>query len=202
LWGVTFLNEDQYESHSDILSDYLKSLFGIEPLTTKEEHALAERIQQGDENALNKLVKHNLRFVVYLLRNTTAWRYGKTPPEDLLAMGNEQLVISARRWIPTNNARFATYARSFILRGVTRELDNTEKLIRLPINIMEAIKKMNYNERALAQVLNRKPKISEIATMMGVSVEKVRQLQFHLMREPISIDGKNNEEAIHEDDIE
>jgi len=81
-------------------------------------------------------------------------------------------------------------------------MDNTEKLIRLPINIMEAIKKMNYNERALAQVLNRKPKISEIATMMGVSVEKVRQLQFHLMREPISIDGRNNEEAIHEDDIE
>jgi RNA polymerase primary sigma factor len=196
------LTDEHNEKQSDILSDYLQSLFGIDPLSTEEEHNLAVRIQKGDEKALEKLVKHNLRFVVYLLRNTTSWNYGKTPQEDLLAIGNEQLLISARRWIPKNNARFATYARSFILRGVTRELDNTEKLIRLPVNIMEAVKKMNYNERALSQVLNRRPKISEIATMMGVTEDRVRQLQSYLIREPMSIDHRINEEMMFEEESE
>ena len=196
------MTDEHNEKQSDILSDYLQSLFGIDPLSTEEEHDLAARIQKGDEKALEKLVKHNLRFVVYLLRNTTSWNYGKTPQEDLLAIGNEQLLISARRWIPKNNARFATYARSFILRGVTRELDNTEKLIRLPVNIMEAVKKMNYNERALSQVLNRRPKISEIATMMGVTEDRVRQLQAYLIREPMSIDHRINEEMMFEEESE
>jgi len=81
--------------------------------------------QYGDQKALDKLIKHNLRFVVYVVRKMTYWKYGKMPLEDLLAMGNEQLTIAARRWTPTNNARFATYAKSFIEKGIRREMDNT-----------------------------------------------------------------------------
>ena len=101
---------------------------------------------------------------------------------------------------PTNNARFATYARSFIEKGVRRELDNTANLIRLPVNIMEAVKKMNYNERALSQVLGRKPKISEVATMMGVDEERVRLLQSYLTREPVSLEHLNEERFLEEQD--
>jgi RNA polymerase primary sigma factor len=191
------LNDDQPK---DILTDYLQSLYGIDPLPTEEEHRLAIRISQGDERALDKLVKHNLRFVVYIVRKMTAWKYSRMPVEDLLAMGNEHLIIAARRWVPMNNARFATYAKSFIERGVKRELDNTGNLIRLPVNIMEAIKKMNYNERALSQVLGRKPKESEVATMMGVDEERVRQLQSYLTREPVSLDHINEERFLEEHD--
>ena len=94
------------------------------------------------------------------------------------------------------------YAKSFIEKGVRRELDNTANMIRLPVNIMEAVKKMNYNEKALSQVLGRKPKLSEIATMMGVDENRVRQLQSYLMREPVSIEHKLNEELIWEDQDE
>jgi RNA polymerase primary sigma factor len=191
------LNE---EPSTDILTDYLQSLYGIDPLPTEEEHKLAARIGQGDQAALNKLIRHNLRFVVFVLRKMTAWKYSRMPLEDLLAMGNEQLLIAARRWVPTNNARFATYAKSFIEKGVRRELDNTANIIRLPVNIMEAIKKMNYNERALSQVLGRKPKESEIATMMGVDEERVRQLQSYLTREPVSLDHINEERFLEEHD--
>lgn len=191
------MNDDQPK---DILTDYLQSLYGIDPLPTEEEHRLAIRISQGDERALDKLVKHNLRFVVYIVRKMTAWKYSRMPVEDLLAMGNEHLIIAARRWVPMNNARFATYAKSFIERGVKRELDNTGNLIRLPVNIMEAIKKMNYNERALSQVLGRKPKESEVATMMGVDEERVRQLQSYLTREPVSLDHINEERFLEEHD--
>lgn len=183
-----------------ILNDYLQSLYGIDILPLEEEQRLAYRIQQGDSAALDRLIRHNLRFVVYLVSKMTAWQYGNVPLEDLISMGNEQLLIAARRWTPTNNARFATYARSFIERGVKRELDNTSNLIRLPVNVMEQVKKMHFNERALTQVLGRKPKLSEIATMMGTDEEKVRLLQSYLVREPVSLDHINDEKFLEEHD--
>jgi len=176
-------------STKDIKTDYLQSLYGIEPLSTLEEHALAERIQKGDDQALNKLVTHNLRFVSHVVTKMTAWQHGKVPMEDILAMGNEQLLIAARRWKPTNNAKFATYAKSFILKGVRRELDNTSNIIRLPVNIAEAIKKLNYNERALSQVLGRKPTVHELATILDTTTAKIHQLRGHINKEPVSLDS-------------
>ena len=75
-------------TENDILSDYLQSLYGIEPLTIPQEHDLAIRIAQGDEDALDKLITHNLRFVVYIVRQMTAWNHGKVPVEYMIAMGN------------------------------------------------------------------------------------------------------------------
>lgn len=184
----------------DIKTDYLQSLYGIEPLSTQEEHALAERIQQGDDEALDKLVTHNLRFVSHVVTKMTAWQHGKVPMEDILAMGNEQLLIAARRWKPTNNAKFATYAKSFILKGVRRELDNTSNIIRLPVNIAEALKKMNYNERALSQVLGRKPTVQELATILGISTAKIHQLKGYISREPISLDNIEQDKHFEEQD--
>lgn len=187
---------DNYEA----LNQYLQSLYGIEPLPVEEEHNLSERIQAGDDKALNKLVTHNLRFVVFLLKNTSAWKHGSMPTEDLISIGNEQLVKAARRWKPTNNARFATYARSFILKGTRRELDNISHMIRLPVNINEQIKKMNYNERALSQVLGRKPKMSEVATMMGVHESDVLKLQTYIGREPVSLESIDEERYVEDED--
>jgi RNA polymerase primary sigma factor len=183
---------------NDLLSGYLQSLYGIEPLSTKEEHQLAKLIKQGDQDALGKLIKHNLRFVVYVVRGMTAWHHGKVPVEDMIAMGNEAMLTAALRWTPTNNAKFATYAKPFIFKGVRRELDNTSNLIRLPVNIMEAVKKLNYNERALTQVLGRKPKTSELATVMGVSESRIDQIRGFISREPVSLDHINQEKFLEE----
>ena len=183
---------------NDILSDYLQALYGVEPLEVAEEHRLAKLIAKGDDLALEKLVTHNLRFVVYVVRKMTAWHHGKVPVEDILAMGNEALLIAAKRWEPKNNARFATYAKSFIEKGVRRDLDNTANLIRLPINIMEQIKKLNYNKRNLTQILGREPKISELATIMGVSEGKIHQLQGHINKEPISLNNLKQEKYAEE----
>ena len=185
-------------NEKDIKTDYLQSLYGIEPLSTAEEHALAERIQTGDDEALDKLVLHNLRFVSHVVTKMTAWQHGKVPMEDILAMGNEQLLIAARRWRPTNNAKFATYAKSFILKGVRRELDNTGNIIRLPVNIAEALKKMSYNERALSQVLGRKPTVQELATILGTTTAKIHQLRGYISREPISLDNIENDKHFEE----
>ena len=95
---------------NDLLSTYLQSLYGIEPLSLAEEHQLSKAIQEGDEGALDKLITHNLRFVIYLVRGMTAWQHGKVPVEDIVAMGNEALLKAGRRWKPKNNSRLATYS--------------------------------------------------------------------------------------------
>jgi RNA polymerase primary sigma factor len=179
--------------NQDILSDYLQSLYGIDPLSTQEEHQLAKRIQAGDLGALDTLVTHNLRFVVYIVRKMTAWTHGTVPVEDMVAMGNEALLVSAKRWKPKNNAKFATYAKPFIEKGVRRELDNTANLIRLPINVMEQVKRLSYNERVLTQMLGRKPKNKELAAIMQTSEQELSQLQIHMAMEPVSIEHLNTE---------
>ena len=119
----------------DLLTTYLQGMLNedIGGLTKEEEYSLAKRIKEGDKGALDTLIRHNLRLVVYMLRKTTAWQHSSVPPEDLIQMGNEALILSAMQWTPTKNARFASYAGNYILRSVTRQLDNTERMIRLPL---------------------------------------------------------------------
>lgn len=183
---------------NDLLSDYLQGLYGIEPLDTEEEHRLAKLIQQGDDVALDKLVTHNLRFVVHVVTKLSAWNHGKMPKEDILAIGNECLLQAGRQWVPTNNAKFATYAKNFIQRGVTRELDNTSDIIRLPINIKEQIKKLSYTERSMYQILGRKPKVSELSQITKFSEGKVNQLRGYISREPVSLDSLNQDQYTDE----
>jgi RNA polymerase primary sigma factor len=183
---------------NDLLTDYLQSLYGIEPLPTQEEHRLAGLIAKGDNKALEKLITHNLRFVVYIVRQMTAWQYGKVPVEDMIAMGNEALFKAAKEWKPTNNAKFATFAKSFIFMDVRRGLDNTTNLIRLPINIMEDIKKLNYHTKILIQNLGREPNVTELANVLHTSEEKVRQIQGHINKEPISINNLRQENHVEE----
>jgi DNA-directed RNA polymerase sigma subunit (sigma70/sigma32) len=189
-------------SEKDIKTDYLQELMrmDIPMLSLEEERALGLKIAKGDTKALDKLVKHNLRFVPYVLKKGTYWQHGKTPVEDVIGIGNEMLIMAAKRWKPMGNIRFSAFARSFIIRGVQRELDNTSNIIRLPINIMEGIKRMNYNEQALAQVLGRKPTVHELAVVMDVSASKINQLKGYLSREPVSLDSLNQEKHSEENE--
>lgn len=189
-------------SDNDIKTDYLQELMrmDIPMLSLDEERALGLRIAKGDHKALDKLVKHNLRFVPYVLKNGSYWQHSKMPVEDVIGIGNEMLIIAAKRWKPMGNIRFSAFARSFIVRGVQRELDNTSNIIRLPINIMEAIKRMNYNEQALAQVLGRTPTVQELSTLMDVQPSKIHQLKGYLSREPVSLDALNQEKHSEENE--
>ena len=180
----------------DIKSDYLQELLQLDipTLPIAYEHELGHRIQQGDEEAFEELVHHNLRLVLYMVsKKMTAWHHGKTPLEDLIGMGNEALILAARKWVPKKNVRFSSYACFFIRRFVLRELNNTENIIRLPVNIMQAIKKMRYEERVLSQILGREPTIAELAKVLNVNTSRIHQLRGYLSREPISLDSQESE---------
>lgn len=186
----------------DIKTDYLQELMriNIPVLPFEEQKALAERIQQGDEEALDKLVTHSLRFVLHTVSKMSCWQHSKVPHEDIIAIGNEMLIVAAKRWKPIGNIKFSAFARKFIIRGVQRELDNTANIIRLPVNIMEALKKMNYNERALSQVLGRKPTVQELATILDTTPAKIHQLKGYISREPISLDNIEQDKHFEEQD--
>ena len=186
----------------DIKTDYLQELMriNIPVLPFEEQKALAERIQKGDEEALDKLVTHSLRFVLHTVSKMSCWQHSKVPHEDIIAIGNEMLIVAAKRWKPIGNIKFSAFARKFIIRGVQRELDNTANIIRLPVNIMEALKKMNYNERALSQVLGRNPTVQELATILNTTPTKVHQLKGYISREPISLDNIEQDKHFEEQD--
>ena len=186
----------------DIKTNYLQELMriNIPVLPFEEQKALAERIQKGDEEALDKLVTHSLRFVLHTVSKMSCWQHSKVPHEDIIAIGNEMLIVAAKRWKPIGNIKFSAFARKFIIRGVQRELDNTANIIRLPVNIMEALKKMNYNERALSQVLGRKPTVQELATILDTTPAKIHQLKGYISREPVSLDSISEEKHFEEQD--
>jgi RNA polymerase primary sigma factor len=186
-------------ANNDLLTTYLQGMLtkGIKTLTKEEEYELATQIANGDKKALETLITHNLRLVVFVIRKMTAWNYSAVPAEDLIQMGNEALILAAAKWTPTKGARFAAYAGNYIIRYVTRQLDNTERLIRLPVNIVEAIKRMNYLDRTLKQSLGREPTPKELAALMGVSSRRISQLRGYIQREPVSLDAILND--MHEE---
>ena len=182
------------------LSDFLRSLYAIPMLTKEEEESLSRRIQAGDDSALDKLIKHNLRFVVSIIKDTAEWHHGSVPMEDLLAMGNEALLKAGKRWVPKNNARFVTYAKNFILKDVRRGIDNYGNIIRIPVNVAEEIRLMKYNERILTQRLGREPKTKELADAMEIHESRITRLRGYILREPVSLDAYNQEKFQEDSD--
>lgn len=170
-------------------------------LPIQEEERLSKMIQAGDSAALDKLIRHNLRFVISVVKDMPVWYNSNVPVEDLVAIGNEALLKAAMRWVPKNNARFATYAKPFIIKGVRRALDNEWAMIRIPVNIVEEIRRMKYLERVLFQELGREPTYRELADKMKVHESKIEDLQNILVLEPTSLEGHSHEK-FHEENEE
>lgn len=174
-------------------SSYVHRLYDVQPLPLAEEERLAGMIAAGDQKALEKLVRHNLRFVISIVRDTPSWHHSGVPFEDLVAMGNEAMIKAAKKWKPKNGSRFATYAKPYIQRGVRRSLDNEWSMIRIPVNIAEEIRKMKYTERVMMQELNRNPTDFELADRLKIHHSKISELRSVVGMEPTSLDGQHQE---------
>jgi RNA polymerase primary sigma factor len=188
------------KSRKNALTDYLQSLYDIPTLSVQEEARLASKIAQGDEMALDKLVTHNLRFVVSIIKKMPNWSHSNMPMEDLLSFGNEALINAAKKWKPIGKIRFASYAKQFILLDVQRGVANTKNIIRLPVNIVEEVRRQKYKERILSQKLQRTPSPTELANFMGVSVERVIYIDSIISKEPVSLNTLNTEHLEGQDD--
>ena len=164
------------ESSYDSIQMYLREIGQYPLLTALEERTLAKRIVDGDDEARNLLARANLRLVVSIAKKYV----GRSPDLtllDLIQEGNLGLFKAVDKFDFTKGFKFSTYATWWIRQAITRALADQSRTIRIPVHMVETMAKYKQVSRRLAQDFGRDPMPEEIATEMGVEVEKIYQIE-------------------------
>jgi RNA polymerase primary sigma factor len=154
----------------DILQIYFSQIKAYPLLEPDEELALARMIQQGDQEALHKLIRSNLRLVVKIAR---AYAAPDVPFMDLVQEGNLGLMHAAEKFDYAKNFRFCTYASWWIRQFIARYLTNKRRVVRLPHRKEEMLRKIQRTYHILSQVLMHQPRAEDIADELGISVQDI-----------------------------
>ena len=164
------------ESTYDSIQMYLREIGQYALLTGVEERTLAKRITEGDTEAKNLLARANLRLVVSIAKKYV----GRSPDLtllDLIQEGNIGLFRAVDKFDYTKGYKFSTYATWWIRQAITRALADQSRTIRIPVHMVETIAKYKQVVRRLSQDLGRDPLAEEIATEMGVDVDKIYTIE-------------------------
>ena len=154
------------------LDKYLQEIGKVNLITADEEVELAQRIKAGDQAALEKLTKANLRFVVSVAKQYQ--NQGLTLP-DLINEGNLGLIKAAQRFDETRGFKFISYAVWWIRQSILQALAEQSRIVRLPLNKIGSINKINKTFAFLEQAHERVPSAEEIAKELDMTVEDVKQ---------------------------
>ena len=154
------------------LDKYLQEIGKVDLITADEEVELAQRIKAGDQIALEKLTKANLRFVVSVAKQYQ--NQGLTLP-DLINEGNLGLIKAAQRFDETRGFKFISYAVWWIRQSILQALAEQSRIVRLPLNKIGSINKINKTFAFLEQAHERMPSPEEIAKELDMTVDDVKQ---------------------------
>lgn len=174
----------------DSVKMYLKDIGQVPLLQSDEEKELAQRMSEGDVAAKNRLSEANLRLVVSIAK-----RYvGRgTQFLDLIQEGNLGLMKAVEKFDYTKGFKFSTYATWWIKQSITRAIADQARTIRIPVHMVETINKTGRVSRQLLQTLGREPTTAEIAEKMGITEEKVIEIQ-KIAQDPVSLEKPIGEE--------
>ncbi|HEY4503599.1 MAG TPA: sigma-70 family RNA polymerase sigma factor [Candidatus Paceibacterota bacterium] len=164
------------DSSYDSIQMYLKEIGQYPLISGSNEKELAKRIQAGDLEAKNLLARANLRLVVSIAKKYV----GRSPDLtllDLIQEGNLGLFKAVDKFDWTKGYKFSTYATWWIRQAITRALADQSRTIRVPVHMVETIAKYKQVVRRLSQDLGREPLADEIATEMGLDVEKIYNIE-------------------------
>jgi len=154
------------------LDKYLQEIGRVELITAEEEVDLARKIKQGDQAALEKLTKANLRFVVSVSKQYQ--NQGLSLP-DLINEGNLGLIKAAQRFDETRGFKFISYAVWWIRQSILQALAEQSRIVRLPLNKIGSINKINKTFAKLEQEFEREPSLDEIAVALELSPEDIKE---------------------------
>lgn len=179
---------------------YFQEVKAYSLLTRAEECELARGIHANDSVSLHKLVKANLRFVVSIAKEYA--HYG-VPLEDLINEGNLGLLKAAQRFDETRGFKFISYAVWWIRQSILAALANHSKIVRMPLNRARVLNQIKKASGELQQKLRRKPEPEEIAKVLGLSVDEVRDT-LPLMQDNFFLDDfvGNDEDSTYLDFLE
>ena len=166
------------------LGVYYEEISRTPLLTPDEEVKLARRIHRGDQEALDHMVRANLRLVVKIAGD---YSHLGLALEDLVAEGNIGLMKAAERFDP-DLGKFSTYAAFWIKQAIRRALANQSRTVRLPVHAVEKVTSIRQTASKLEEKLGREPTTEEVAAETGMPAEKVGQLMEAAMK-PISLDA-------------
>jgi RNA polymerase primary sigma factor len=152
------------------LDMYLQDIGRVELITAQDEVVLAQKIKSGDQQALDKLVKANLRFVVSVAKQYQ--NQGLSLP-DLINEGNFGLIKAAQRFDETRGFKFISYAVWWIRQSILQALAEQSRIVRLPLNKIGAINKINKTASMLEQELEREPSYDEISAAIDMMPQDI-----------------------------
>ena len=155
---------------SEALERYLQDISKEEMVSTDEEVELAKRIRQGDKDALERLVKANLRFVVSVAKQYQGQGLELT---DLINEGNVGLINAAMKFDETRGFKFISYAVWWVRQSILQALADKSRLVRLPLNQIGYVSKVNHFYHDFMQKNNRAPSLDEVADALGMEKSKV-----------------------------
>ncbi len=199
--GIQIIDEEQRNNElfeqalSDIGLDdpvkmYLKDIGRVPLLSAEEEVDLARRMQEEDEAAKKRLSEANLRLVVSIAKRYVGRGMLFL---DLIQEGNLGLMKAVEKFDYQKGFKFSTYATWWIRQSITRAIADQARTIRIPVHMVETINKLTRVQRVLLQELGREPNPSEIAEKMGVTEERVREIQ-KIAQDPVSLETPIGEE--------
>ena len=176
------------------LEKYLHEISKVGLITADEEVALAQRIKMGDWSALERLTKANLRFVVSVSKQ---YQNQGLSLQDIINEGNVGLIKAAQRFDETRGFKFISYAVWWIRQSIMQALAEQSRIVRLPLNRIGALSKINKAYAQLEQKFEREPNSSEIAKLLEVDEDDIkismRNSGRHLsMDAPLLSDEDNN----------
>jgi RNA polymerase primary sigma factor len=169
----------------ETLDIYLREIDTYSLITREEEYELAKEIKKGNDEALDKLVRSNLRFVI-----TVAKRYQNRGLSltDLIAEGNLGLIKAAQRFDESKGIRFISYAVWWVRQSILQALADQTRVFRIPINRADTIHKLRRRSNDLRQELGREPTSREISEGMDMGVDEIGQL-LSVAKSPFSLDN-------------
>lgn len=159
-------------SRGDTFQIYLREIGKVKLLTPEEEIALAERIQNGDEDAREKMIKANLRLVVRIARDYEGMGL---PLLDLVSEGNIGLMSGVERFRPGKGAKLSTYVAWWIKQSIRRALANQSKTIRLPVHVAQKMARIRKSQLRLRERLDREATDEEIADDLELNPQRIQQ---------------------------
>ena len=155
------------------LDKYLQDICSEELLTPEEEVALAQRIKEGDQAALDKLTKANLRFVVSVAKQYQ--NQGLSLP-DLINEGNVGLIKAAKRFDETRGFKFISYAVWWIRQSILQAIAENSRIVRLPSNQLGALNKLKKEISRLEQEMERPPSVEELSARLDIPEDKIKSI--------------------------
>ena len=172
------------EGIDDPVRSYLKEIGRVPLLKSAEEVALAQRIEQGDEEAKRHLIEANLRLVVSIAKKYVGRGMDFL---DLIQEGNRGLIRAVEKFDWRRGYKFSTYATWWIRQAITRAIADQARTIRIPVHMTDTVNKVTRVSRQLLQKLGRDPTPEEIGKVMGVSGQRVREI-LRAAEQPVSLE--------------